>query len=327
MDKPVVSILIPAYNAAAYLPQCLDSILKQTYRDLQVVIVDDGSKDDTLAVAKTYSAIDSRLEVYQQENQGVAATRNHLLDRVKGDWVLFVDADDWIELDMVENLLSLAQSHNADFVMCDRVINDTDPSHSEPKVFELDQEHAIVDFLHHDYFIGSLCNKIIKSDCLQNERFQTGISYGEDALFCWGVLQNVQKVVVSSKQLYHYRMNEESISHQSFGEKKLTGHQTWTIISEDVKKRWPQFTELALGTFALQDVHLLQAAAQSCYRRDDTIKMLQKSVREKWEYLKYSKMHTQKQWFYALMICHVYWFGYIYKVLNVLKNKLKNSII
>lgn len=316
-----VTVLIPAYNVASFLPKCLGTVLGQTYSDLQVVVVDDGSKDDTLAVAKTYSAIDSRLEVYHQENKGVAATRNHLLDRVKGDWVLFVDADDWIELDMVEYLLSLAQSHNADFVMCDRVINDTEPSHSEPKVFELDQEHAIVDFLHHDYFIGSLCNKIIKSDCLQNERFQTGISYGEDALFCWGILQKTQKVVVSSKQLYHYRMNEDSISHQSFGDKKLTGHQTWTIISDDVKKRWPQYTELALGTFALQDMYLLRDASQSGYKINQQIKDLQKTIKKYFHHLKHHANARKKDFIYAWLICRWYWFGSLYFALNKLKNR------
>lgn len=316
-----VTVLIPAYNVTSFLPKCLDTVLGQTYTDLQVVVVDDGSRDDTLAVAKAFAVKDSRLEVYHQENQGVATTRNHLLDRVKGDWVLFVDADDWIELDMVEYLVSLAQSHSADFVMCDRVINDSLPSREEPKVFELDQVHAIVDFLHHDYFIGSLCNKIIKSDCLQNERFQTGISYGEDALFCWGVLQKTQKVVVSSKQLYHYRMNNESISHQSFGEKKLTGHQTWTIISEDVKKRWPQYTELALGTFARSDMYLLQQASMGGYPKDDNIKKLQLNVRRNFRYLAPRLRREKKTFIMATIIMYWYGFGRLYYRLYLLKNK------
>lgn len=316
-----VTVLIPAYNVAFFLPKCLDTVLGQTYIDLQVVVVDDGSKDDTLEVAKSYAAKDTRLEVYHQKNQGVAATRNHLLDRVKGDWVLFVDADDWIELDMVEYLVTLAQSNSADFVMCDRVINDTEPSRKETRVFELDQEKAIVDFLHHDYFIGSLCNKIIKSNYLQTERFQTGISYGEDALFCWGVLQKTQKVVVSSKQLYHYRMNEESISHQSFGEKKLTGHQTWTIICEDVKKRWPQFAELALGTFAKADMYLLQQAAMGGYPKDDKIRELQKNVRKNFRYL-YPRIKTNKQiLLMAVIIMYWYGFGSVYHKLHQLKTK------
>lgn len=322
MDKPVVSILIPAYSAAAYLPQCLDSILKQTYRDLQVVIVDDGSKDNTLEVCREYAEKDARIEVYHQENQGVAATRNHLLDRVKGDYVLFVDADDWIESDMVEYLMNVAQNHSADFVMCDRVINDTEPSHEEPNVFELDQEHAIVDFLHHDYFIGALWNKLFKREVTEGIRFNKRIWYGEDALFTWGVLQKTQRVVVSSKQLYHQYMNEESISHQPFGEKKLTGHQTWTIIGEDVKKRWPQYTELVKGTFARSDMYLLQQASMGGYPKDEHIKELQFNVRKNYKYLVPRLKSTKRILLMGTIIMYWYGFGNIYQKLHKLKSMI-----
>ena len=320
MDKPIISILIPAYNAAAFLPRCFDSVLNQIYRDLQVVIVDDGSKDDTLELCQKYASADSRVEVYHQENQGVAATRNHLLDHVKGDYVLFVDADDWMELDMVEYLVNLAQTHNADFIMCDRVINDAKPSREEPKVFELDQEHAIVDFLHHGYFVGSLWNKLLSSRLLHNERFHRGISYGEDALFVWSALQKVNKVVVSNKQLYHYYMNEESISHQSFGEKKLTGHQTWILITEDVGEKWPQYIDLARGTFGLQDMYLLRAASQSGYEKNDEIIKIQKTVRR---YLLQLLRHGNlgiKDSIYAQIICRWYGFGKVYYKLYKIKD-------
>ena len=326
MDTKKVSILIPAYNAALFLPKCLDSVLRQIYPNLQVVIVDDGSTDNTLSISNEYAEKDSRIEVYHQENQGVATTRNHLLERVNGDFVLFVDADDWMELDMVEYLLDLAMTRGADFVMCDRVINNATPSPNESKVFELDQEHAIVDFLYHGYFVGALWNKLFKAELIQDIRFHNEISYGEDALFCWGVLQKIRKVVVSDKQLYHYYMNEESISHQSFGEKKLTGHLTWTLISEDVKKRWPQYTKQILGTFALHDMYLLQAASQSGYPNNDNVKMLQQSVREKWKYLKYSNISSPKQWIYAFMIVRFYGYGRLYFKLNQIKQCFKHGI-
>lgn len=322
MDKPVVSILIPAYNAATYLPQCLDSVLKQTYRDLQVVIVDDGSKDNSLEVCKEYTARDARVEVYHQENQGVAATRNHLLDKVKGDYVLFVDADDWIEPDMVEYLTSLAADYNSEMVMCDRVINDEKPSEKESEVNILQQEKAICDFLYHDYFVGSLWNKLISRNILQNERFHRGISYGEDALFCWRALQKVNNVVVCNKQLYHYRMNEDSISHQSFGEKKLTGHLTWTIICEDVKKCWPQYTNLALCTFALQDMYLLQQASMSGYPKDEHIKVLQQNVRENYKYLTSGVQKTRRILVIGAIIMYWYGFGSLYAKMYNIKAKL-----
>lgn len=314
-----VSILIPAYNAAAFLPKCLDSVLNQTYQDLQVVIVDDGSKDNTLEVCREYAAKDSRIEYYEQENRGVASTRNYLLKLIKGDYVLFVDADDWIELDMVEYLCGLAVKDKSGFIMCDRVINDTEPTQGEPTITVLSQEKAVEDFIHHDYFIGSLCNKLIDTHLMKGLEFRNDISYGEDALFIWRVLQNVDNVVVTSKQLYHYRMNEESISHQSFGEKKLTGHKTWAILTNEVEEKWPKYTDLVHGVFARSDMYLLQAAAQSGYPKDEHIKELQRNVRKNYKFLGPILRHDLKQLFYATMIMFWYGFGKVYYALYKLR--------
>lgn len=141
----------------AFLPKCLDSILNQTYRDLQVVLIDDGSKDNTLAVAQEYAAKDTRIEVYHQENQGVATTRNNLLKKIKGDYVLFVDSDDWIEPDMVEFLVRKATDNNAEVAMCGMVVNDT-PVKKEYTESLLSQEECVRAFLFHNELRGSLCN-------------------------------------------------------------------------------------------------------------------------------------------------------------------------
>lgn len=321
MNNPLVTILSPCYNVGRFLPKYFETVLGQTYHNLQVVLIDDGSKDDTWAVMQEYAARDSRVEIYHQENQGVAATRNNLLDKVKGDYVLFVDSDDWIELDMVEYLVGVALEHNSKFVMCDRVINDAKPKEGAPEIKILSQEQAVCDFLHHDYFVGSLWNKLLDSSLFHNERFHCGISYGEDALFCWGVLQKVDKVVVTDRQLYHYYMNDESISHQSFGEKKLTGHETWRLLTEEVKEKWPQFTELVLGTFARSDVHLLQAASQGGYPYNDSIRMLQQNVRKHYKYLKPLYVNDSKGLIYASIIMWWYGFGKVYYMLHRIKER------
>ena len=314
-----VSILIPAYNVEKYLPICLDSVLGQTYHDLQVVIIDDGSKDCTLEVCKNYSEKDDRVEYYTQENRGVAETRNHLLSKVKGEYVLFVDADDWIELDMVEYLVSLATENSAEMVTCDRLINDAKPIVSQPNINILSQNEAIKDFLYHDYFIGSLWNKLIKTSLLKDKSFNKAISYGEDALFVWNVLQDVDTVVVSTKQLYHYRMNEASISHQSFGEKKLTGHLTWQLITDDVIQSWPQYLDIALGTFALQDMYLLRAASQSGYKKDKMIRQLQSVVLVHLSKILNRNNVTLKECIYAQIISRCYAFGRFYYFLHKCK--------
>lgn len=275
----LVSILIPCYNVEEFLPQCLASVLSQTYKKLQVVLVDDGSKDGTLTIAQEYAKKDSRVEVYHQENQGVAVARNELLKQIKGDYFLFVDSDDWIESDMVEFLVARQKETGADIVTCTAVVNDavvdktfTEESWNQPK--------AIEEFLRHQKINGSLWNKLVKTSLLHNVKFHCGISYGEDALFCWGILQYLQNMLFTDKQLYHYRMNEGSISHSAYGPKRMSAHLTWKILSEEASSMWPKFRDVAVANYVISDMWQIFDACRSSYKMDENIKAYQKNLRD-----------------------------------------------
>lgn len=306
----------------AFLPKCLDSILSQTYRDLQVVLIDDGSKDNTFAVGQQYARKDSRIEAYHQENQGVATTRNNLLDKVKGDYVLFVDSDDWIEPEMVEFLVTKAMENQAEVTMCGMVINDT-PVKKEYTESLLSQEECVRAFLFHNELRGSLWNKLVATGLLHNVRFHSGISYGEDALFCWHFFQNAKKIIMTDRQLYHYRMNEKSISHQLFGDKKLTGHKTWSIITEETSKWWPQFLHIAQARWGMEDMYLLRQAGQSKYPYNDAIKQLQQTVKEFLPQMKESGLLKGKEVLNAYIMCRWYRYGVLYNMLNIIKSKIQ----
>lgn len=318
----LISILLPVYNVEPFLPLCLESIIHQTYSNLQIVLIDDGSKDDSWRVMREYAAKDSRIEIYHQENQGVATTRNHLLEKIKGDYVLFVDSDDWIELDMVEFLVGRAIFYNSSIVMCSMVKNDEllNKGGFSEEIWE--QPKAVFEFLRHVSFKGSLCNKLIATSLLHNVRFHCGISYGEDALFVWSVLQNVDKMVATDKVLYHYRMNETSISHQSFGDKKLTGHETWRIINEEVSRWWPQFLHIAQARWGMEDMYLLRQAGQSNYKKNDAIIQLQKTVRCFLPQMKASGLLKGKELLNANIMCKWYGYNHLYSMLNRLKNMI-----
>lgn len=275
-----MSILIPAFNAAKYLPQCLDSIVSQTYRDLQIVIIDDGSKDTTWSIMQAYARKDSRIEIYHQENQGVAVTRNALLTHIEGGWFLFVDADDWLESNMIEFLVFQASIGGSEIVTCGNAIDDN-PVNKQYSVSSYDQVTAIREFLRHKKLRGTLWNKLIQTNLVHNIRFVCDISYGEDALFCWELFQHINSIRMTDCQLYHYRMNQESISHASFGQKKMSSYTVWKRIVDDVNCNWPQFAELACARFCIEMVLLLRDAAQSGYRYDSSIKLLQEVI---WRY-------------------------------------------
>lgn len=312
-NNPLISILLPVYNTSAYLPQCLDSVLAQTYTNLQVVLVDDGSKDNSLEICQDYAAKDSRVEVYHQENQGVATARNVLLSKIKGDYFLFVDSDDWIEPLMVEYLLSCAMAYKAEMVVCEMVKNDDTPPQDYTQE-TLDQDSTIKKFLLHKELSGSLCNKLVTTSLLHGIRFDNRISYGEDALFCWHVLQRVHTVLLTDRRLYHYRMNENSLSHLNWTpQKKGSGHLVWEAITNEAQALWPQYLDIAKARFAMEDFWGLYYAALCDYPFDENIKRRQLNIRKNLGLIRKFEMGSKNK------IVAAYALSYCYKLGKLLK--------
>lgn len=280
----MVSILVPVYNSEKYLRQCLGSIVNQTYKDLQVVIVDDGSIDNSLSICREYADKYEFIEVYHQGNAGVASARNALLDKAKGDYTIFIDSDDWIEPDMIEGLLHYIAEYDLDIVICGSVseYNDSatavDISYCSPLIDN--REEAVKKFILHKELNGSLWNKLVKTSLFHNLRFAKDIWYGEDALMMWQVLQRVNRIGSMPTPYYHYRMNDASISHQTFGPQKMSGHQVWATIYADTCRDWPEYKRVARAAFAISDMWLLFYAALDKYPFDKNISHFQRHVRE-----------------------------------------------
>ena len=318
MNTPLVSILIPCYNVAAYLQDCIDTILNQTYSNLQIILIDDGSTDDTLGIIRKNADRDSRIEYYAQPNQGVAATRNNLLDKAQGEFLLFVDGDDWIDENTIEFLVTEALQNDADTVFCASVINDA-PVSQEYTEEKVSKEEIIRRFLIHDKIRGSLWNKLLKTKVARQFRFDCNISYGEDALFCWEYLQDINKVVNTDRQLYHYRMNPESISHQKFGSKKLTGMKVWERIVGDVEEKYPEFSDIAKATHGKETYYLLMQAGAGGYKKDDKIKELQRILKSDFAVMKRTGKLKGRELFNAIICMHWYGYGVLYYKLHNLK--------
>lgn len=305
-----VSILSPCYNVEKYVSQCLDSIIQQTYKNLQIILVDDGSTDNTLAILNQYASLDSRIEVHHQENKGVATARNELLSKVKGDYVLFVDSDDWIELDMVEFLIAKVTEENAEVAVCGNVVNNGIPKKNY-KEETWGKEKVIEEFLRHTNFNGSLWNKLFSVKLLKNNpTFNPEISYGEDALFTWQIIQNVEKIIVTDKQLYHYRMNEGSLSHAKWSPNKMgTGHIVWELLEKETKEKYPQFTDIASTSFVVSDMWQLYFAALSNYPKDEYIDMYQKHVKNNLDLIRKTDTITKNKKVFAEVISRNYKLG------------------
>lgn len=202
---PTVSIIIAAYNAARYIHRCLDSIQAQTFKDFEVIIVDDGSNDGTNLIIDEYAAGDSRFKAIHKPNGGVASARQTGLDAVRGFYSIHVDADDWVEPEMLEEMVGFAMEGDYDMVMCDYW--EVYPDHvkyNSQKPISNDRRTCFGLML--NSLSGSLCNKLIRHSCYLTYKisFDPEVRMEEDKLVCLKLLAHPIRVSHIGKAYYHY---------------------------------------------------------------------------------------------------------------------------
>lgn len=235
----LISVIVPVYKAEKYLPLCLDSLLAQTYQNLQIILVDDGSPDECPLICDRYASKDGRIQVLHQSNRGISAARNAGLEVAKGSYIGFVDSDDWVEPDMFEALVALSRKYDAPIAMCGYEINEErslDPIVHEGVYQTYDAlEHIIKAGL----FNGYLWNKLFYASLFHNLRFDENILYCEDLLACVQCFMQVESISYSSRPYYHYRMSENSLTRRlTMG--TLTSFQAREQIISYCLLRYPQ---------------------------------------------------------------------------------------
>lgn len=195
-----VSVIIPAYNTEAYMVQCLESLLKQTLQELEIIVVDDGSTDRTLDILKQYEVqYPKKIRVYHKENGGQASARNLALEQARGEYLGFVDSDDWVDFEMYEEMYLKAKEDDADIVICDMV--DHFPNR--------DIYHHASRFEDKFSVTPSACNKIFKASFAGDIRFPEGLWY-EDFEYTTKQLMKTEKISVIHKGFYHCHCREVS---------------------------------------------------------------------------------------------------------------------
>ncbi len=211
ISHPLISIIVPVYNVEKYLQECLDSVLAQTYKNLEIILIDDGSTDNCPQICDDYAAKDKRIKVIHQKNQGVSAARNAGLKMAKGEYIGFVDSDDYIKPDMYEYLYQLISKDNADMAMCNMCQTDTFRS-SDP----IEKDYLFISakdiFNYSDWMLP--VNKLYKSSIFYNIRFQEGLSHGEDAYAIFKIIQKISFISLGKEAKYYYRQNNSSACHK-----------------------------------------------------------------------------------------------------------------
>lgn len=242
MEEVKISVIVPVYKVEPYLRKCLDSILGQTYRDLEIVLVDDGSPDNCGAICDEYAAGDERIKVIHKENGGLSSARNAALDIVTGDYIGFVDSDDWVELDMFEYLLSGIQRHHADIAVCGmtEVYPDDQKEISWDRELVLNTEQAIAALLGPEPMENYVCNKLWKKELFQTIRFPVGCNY-EDIATTYRLFELADKIVCLPLCKYLYLQRTDSIVGGRSLKNKLDYYEMSRQRYDVLKETWPQF--------------------------------------------------------------------------------------
>ena len=215
-NQPLVSIIMPVYNCEKYLQESIESVLSQSYQNWELLVVDDGSRDRSLSIIESYVKKDSRVRLFQNNSNvhGPGIARNYGMEQIRGKYTYFIDADDWIEKDLLHDTVTLAEQTGADIVPFGYIIEDNGKQIRKPLKpcgnFEYQDFKNIANEITRGTW--SECHELIRSSLLENVRHNAYRS-GEDICFQMDLLCHVRKVCGINKVYYHYRVVSDSITH------------------------------------------------------------------------------------------------------------------
>ena len=231
---PKLSVIVPVYNTEKYLRECIDSILAQNFRDFELLLVDDGSTDGSGAICDEYADKDPRVQVIHQKNGGVTRARKAAMQIAKGGWISFVDADDWLDPEMYDKMLTEADNHAAEVVVCDAVLEFPNQGEiagnlSAEGFYDkaaMAQKIYPTMLMHFDRrqpgMAGWLCNKLFAKPLLDRVFWSVDdtVVFSEDALCCYAAILECQRIYICRSPWYHYRQHPNSVMHQYNGAKR-----------------------------------------------------------------------------------------------------------
>lgn len=277
---PKISMILPVYNAKRTLGRCLDSVLSQSYADFEIVCCNDGSTDGSLDVLKAYQAKDARVRVLDQKNGGVSRARNEALANATGEYLAFIDADDYMEPDALQSLVGLAMETGANLLASQflhedeqgNALSDSPVFSAAQEIEQFTAEQAVGAMLAGKPFTGHLHGKLIRRACMLGCEFDPGIAIYEDMLLLLRLCRSVKRVAYIPKPTYHYVDNEQGACNSPLSAKKATSADACEAMLSLCRRCYPDSAAKMEG-FAIQDAMQLLGGYAS-------LPMEQK--REKW---------------------------------------------
>lgn len=248
---PLVSIVVPVYNVERYLEDCLKTIVNQTYKNIEILLVDDGSTDSSGKICDCYGGLDSRIRVIHQKNQGLSVARNVALDVARGEYITCIDSDDFVSESLIEKLMQAIIEYKCDISVCGTVYCDERNSTLKSKVVEgskvIEGKEQIKNLLYCFDIATMAWGKLYKRELFSDVRYPIG-KYNEDVFTTYKLLANSKRTIVINRGLYFYRQVSGSITRSSFSLKHLDAIEGTIMRAEFVAKEYPEYIGYAYAT-------------------------------------------------------------------------------
>jgi glycosyltransferase involved in cell wall biosynthesis len=322
MIKPKISVIIPVYNVENYLCKCIDSVLQQTYSNIEIILIDDGSDDGSGIICDEYAKQDSRIVVIHQENSGLSSARNTGLDHATGDWIAFLDSDDWIQPEMYEILFHLAEDYNADISSCQTRFCRS--GEAEPIIYDdnavsiFTSEEMINELLTQQKVRFEVWNKLWKRALIGDIRFKIG-QVSEDIYFDRVLFLKAAQMVHINRTLHNYLVDRPGNTNSSFKIARLCIFPEFDALIDDLEMMKKYKSAEIIACIALNfSIGIYVAAINTNQNKDikKNIKKLYKKYRYKTKKCKYRNRKAMflfevSPHLYSLVISwKVYWKEY-----------------
>lgn len=247
MTKELISIIVPVYNVEKYLKKCVDSIVNQTYKNLEIILVDDGATDNSGKICDELVELDNRIKVYHKKNGGLSDARNYGVERATGDYIGFVDSDDYIDAEMYERLYEAIKKENVDVAECNLkiVYPEKTDLFTDQKYYQIcNKQEYLEEYLKIEKIFGSACVRLTKADIARKLKFPVGKLY-EDTYYAYDLIGIVDKYVIVDNPYYNYLMRENSITNAKFNPRIFDLIEIVEKFHTNVYKNYPSLKEAA----------------------------------------------------------------------------------
>ncbi len=284
MDK--ISVVVPVYNVRTYLEKAVYSIIHQKYKNLEIILIDDGSTDGSGELCDQLKETDDRIVVYHKENGGLSSARNYGARKATGNYVSFIDSDDYIHPEMMASLYEEIKKADADVSVCGimNVYNTKEsPQCSDTQMqFVYNQKEFLKELLIGEKIPGSICNKLLKKEVVEKISFPEGKIY-EDAFYHLELVKVAKTYVVTTKPYYYYYHRSNSITTQKYNTRKLDIIEVYTKYKEYIEVEFPDLKEeaffrLSYGYFVVLDSMLLVEHYKELENYQSVIRFLKKNA-------------------------------------------------